>query len=104
PSAGDADEIDQRILRHDPLEDGERAELILVALHDESWAGRRGERRLIARTRALRRRDRMAENDERVGRLLLGEKSADAATERAADERDALAARSAKRISCRTKI
>src|SRR5438045_7793108 len=104
PGAGDADEIDPRILPCDPLEDGERTELILVALHDERRAGRRGERRLVARPRAFRRRDGMAENDERVRRLLLGEESADAATERATDERDALAARRSQVISCRTEI
>src|SRR5882672_10379174 len=97
--AGDPDEIDPRVVRRDTLEDGERTELIVFALHDERRARRRCEGRLVAWTRALRWRDRMAEDDERIRPLALGEKGRDAPTKRAADESDALVSRRSELIA-----
>src|SRR5258706_2221939 len=95
----DADQVDPRVVRRDPLEYRERTELILLALDDERGTGHRGERGLVPRARTLRRRDRMTEDDERVGRFALGEKCAHAATERAADEGDTLVPAGAERLA-----
>src|SRR2546426_4816988 len=102
--ARDAHEIDSRVARRDAFEDRKWAELVLFALDDERRTGHRGKSRLVARARALRRGDRMAEDDQRVRRFALGEERRDAAAERAPDKRNALTSLGAKRIARDAKV
>src|SRR5438128_9513511 len=85
-SAVDHHEIDARVRSRDALEHRERPELVVAALHDERAAGHRGERLLVLRTRTIRRRDRMADDRERIGRLKRRQERAHATAEAAADE------------------
>src|SRR5437879_3909202 len=86
--AAQDDQIDPRILAGDALKDGERPELVAVALHDERRAAGPEERGLVRRPGAIRRRDRMAEDHEGVGPLLGREERAHPPTEGPADQRD----------------
>src|SRR6266705_3898474 len=75
PRARDADEVDSRVPRCAALEDRKWAELVLFALDHERRTCHRGKSRLVARARALRWGDRMAEDHQRVRRFALGEES-----------------------------
>src|SRR5437764_13359480 len=81
--AGDDDEIDERVLARDALENGHWTKLVLRALHDERAAAHTRERGLVARPRAVRRRDGMTHDRERVGWLDGREQRAHPTTEAA---------------------
>ena len=88
PGAAQDDQIDPRILAGDTLQDGERPELVAVTLDDERRTARPEERGLVRRPRAVRRRDRMAEDHEGVGRLLEREERAHPSAEGTTDQGD----------------
>src|SRR2546430_12530505 len=100
---GDDDEIDARILTRDALEHGHRTELVVGALHDEGAAAHARERGLVARARAVRRRDGMANDRERIRWLDGREQRAHPAAEAAPDERDEMV-RGAQLVPRRAKI
>src|SRR4029079_16337579 len=102
--ARDADQVDTRIVRRDPLENCERTELVIFALDDERRTHHPGQRRLVARPRTLPWRDRMTEDGERIGGFALGKERAHAAPERTADQSDALVSLGAEQITRRAEI